>query len=147
MFIAIGALAAVVVAILVVREIRRSKQTHPIRDELAGQPIRFQTSVRFKRDPAPKWALGAAGFTLLVRPGTLAVLGPGESQSLYFSAADSTVEWCESGRRDWIVIAGTDSGNPVGVWIRPTDRTRLWDAWSALVLEGAAPLSEPPLPS
>ena len=146
MFIAIGAVAAVALAILVLREVRRNKQTGSVREGMEGQPIRFQTPVHFKRDSAPDWALGAAGFSLVVRPGSIAVIGPGESQSWYFSAPESSVECSQGKRKDWIVITGTDSGSLVRLCISPTDRNCLWEAWSALVGEGAAPLSDPPLP-
>jgi hypothetical protein len=102
--------------------------------------------VHIKRDSSPKWALGAAGFKLVVRPGTISVLGPGESQFWYFSGPESSVEWVHEGTKEWIVIAGTESGHQARIWVSPIDRNRLWEVWSALVSENATPLTEPPLP-
>ena len=138
-------LAAVVLATFVVREVSRRRQTRSLRDVLDGQPIRFQTPVLIKRDSAPRWALGARGFTLVVRPGSFAVAGPGESQSWYFQANESSVEWSQESGRDWIVVTGSDSAKPVHLRLRPAQKARLWESWSALVSEGATPLTDPPL--
>jgi hypothetical protein len=141
----------VVLGVFVTREVLRRRETSIVRDEEKTQPARFSTPVKFKRDSAPGWALGAAGFTLIVRSKAFSVVGPGESQSWYFTAAESTVER-ESSRtptgatKEWIVIEGTDSGKRIRLRISPTDRRRLWEAWSALVTEGAVALSDPPLP-
>jgi hypothetical protein len=106
--------------------------------------------VKLKRDSAPGWALGAAGFTLIVRSKAFSVVGITESQSWYFTAPESTIEWEQSrtptrATKDWIVIGGTDSGKRMQLRISPTDKGRLWEAWSALVSEGAVALSDPPL--
>ena len=135
------------ITFMIVREVRSARNPRPNRDAQDGLPVRFRCSVYYKRDAGPSWALGAVGFDLVVRRGSFAVLGPGECASWYLSATPSTVEWCSPTRRgpDWIILGGNEQGNPVRLWLRPHDSHSLWDIWSALVSEGAEPLTDPPL--
>jgi len=148
----IAAVAFVALGVGVAYELRQNRRNRPIWDKEGAEPIRFSTPVLLKREPARSWAGGARGFTLIVRNEAFTVAGPGEAVSWHFTAPDSTVEWVQNripirAMQEWIVVEGTDSasGEHVRLSISPTDVDRLWDAWSALVSEGAVPLSDPPL--
>jgi hypothetical protein len=135
-------LAFAALALVVGTEVVRSRRPRSNRDAQAELPTRFETAVRFKRGAAPSWHLGAVGFTLIVRPGAFSVVGPGEGVSSYFTASDATITYYQSG--NWIAIEGTESGKRVGLQVTPVDKSRIWEAWSALVTEGAVAQSDPP---
>ena len=59
---AIVAVAAISLAVVIAREVLRSRQIKPVRDKQKGQPIRFQAPVAFKRPSAPAGVRGASGL-------------------------------------------------------------------------------------
>jgi hypothetical protein len=149
----IGGWVVVVFSVVAIREFRRRRLLRPLRDAQEGDPVLLRTSVTLKLDPsvlaAPRWALGAAGFVLTVRPNAFSVVGPGPTQSWYFKASDATIQADRTRTpwgtlRDWIVVSATDLGKPVRLSISPFPKNHVGDAWSALVTAGVTPLSDPP---
>ena len=142
----IVAIAVVVFGVIGFRGFFRSRQTRSQRRRESAEPARLVAPVSLKRDSARGWWRGARGFTLIVTDKAFAIAGPGESQSWYFAAPESTMRWEQTETtNDWIVLEGTDSGKRVRLHISPAEKGRLWETWSALVSEGVVPLTDPPL--
>jgi hypothetical protein len=149
----IGAWVAIVFVAVAVREIRRRRRLRPLRTSQETEDVVYRTAVTLKLDRsvlwAPKWALGAAGFVLVVRTGSVQILGPGASNSWYFEASDVTVEAERSrtpwGRtKGWIRIEAPDSNQPVRLSISPFPKPHVVEAWNALLSSGAQARSGPP---
>jgi len=149
----IGIWVAIVFGTLAVREIRRRRRLRPLRASQETEDIVYRTPVNLKLDPkrlwAPKWALGAAGFVLVIRTSSFQILGPGASNSWFFNASDATIEgdprrtpWGST--RDWIRIDAKEAEKPVSLSISPLPKTRFNEAWDALVSAGVHQRSGPP---
>jgi len=124
-YVALG-LVVSVVALFVVTEVARFGRIRPLRDAQRAETVRFQAPLLWKRDPSagtPRWALGAAGFKLIVRQAMFAIVGISPSQSRYLQAsrARMRVEQAKgpTGAVDWLVLSAIDADRPVRFWIRP----------------------------
>jgi hypothetical protein len=58
------AVAAIALAVVIIREVVRSRRTEPIRDKQEAEPIRFSTPVTLKRDSAPRCRAGGGRIHL-----------------------------------------------------------------------------------
>jgi hypothetical protein len=140
-----------------IQEMQRRRLQRQVRKDQGGELVTFRTPVTLKLDPSvhatPRWALGAAGFRLVVREHSFSIVGISPRQSWYFQGSRASVVVDEpptpwGSVRSWIVVSGNDEGNdgtPTRLWISPRNGDPM-TAWDALVNAGVRPESEPPIP-
>jgi hypothetical protein len=128
------------------------RRTAPLRQQMRGQPITFQTVLFLVRFPDSRpFGSGTNKQVRLIIRGDLVQVGPGVPglACCYFRAPETAI--CVSRnpprimgivRRDeWIVVSSRQDGH---VLVSMTDRAFSDEVWNALVIAGAHPTSSGP---
>jgi hypothetical protein len=136
---------------------RRHREA-PLRREIRARDVTFRMipdQVKVSDSGGwPKWAGVSAPMGLFVRgdaievSSTVAPLRVVMGLEYYFPAAETPIELSRSPsriyRRDWIVLTGRQAGKDIQVAVTTMNRSRLLEAWNALVTAGAIPAGLPP---
>ena len=144
------AAGAIVFATALAKTQRRRAKTKPLRRAVLDQNIVYRTRVDAKYvTNIGSWSIKTlGGMELIVRTNTFQVslvfpvLGGWLGSEWYFKSDETKIEWSSAPShrildRNWIIIRGTENGNPVevAVWKRDTQDV----IWGALVTSGALP--------